>query len=133
VTGGGLMPGAGGSTAAWCQNGPLRRLGAALLAAAKGLLTMRFPGWAGALLAAGAAVAAVVTGSAFSPDGRVLATADFSGRTYRWDAATRALAAVLTDPDSQGAEALAFSPDGKTLATSDQNGRTYLWDVPGCG
>jgi WD40 repeat protein len=46
---------------------------------------MRFPGWAGALLAAGAAVAAVVTGSAFSPDGRVLATADFSGRTYLWD------------------------------------------------
>jgi WD40 repeat protein len=66
----------------------------------------------------------------FRPDGRVLATADFSGRTYLWDVATRVLAAILNDPDSQGVEAVAFSPDGKTLATADQNGRTYLWDVP---
>ena len=67
---------------------------------------------------------------AFSPDGRVLATADHNGRIYPWNVATRRRAATLTDPGSDGVASAAFSPGGRTLATSDQNGSTYLWTWP---
>jgi WD40 repeat protein len=53
---------------------------------------------------------------AFSPDGKTLAI-------------TRRLTATLTDPHSEGVNAVTLSPDGKTLATGDGNGKIYLWDV----
>jgi sugar lactone lactonase YvrE len=42
---------------------------------------------------------------------------------------TASLNATLTDPGSEGVDAVAFSPDGQLLAAADLNGSTYLWNV----
>ena len=65
---------------------------------------------------------------AFSPDGKLLATAEIDNT------------AKLRDPDSgqvlqtikghtQGVNGVAFTPDGKTLATAGLDGVVMLWDV----
>jgi WD40 repeat protein len=83
------------------------------------------------------AVKTVLTGQngavqavAFSPDGRVLATASAAGTVVLWDvgnpASPRELA-TLANPGT-GFTAVAFSPAGGLLATSSQDG-TALWDV----
>ena len=66
---------------------------------------------------------------AFSPDSKVLATADADGAARLWDVATRRqIGAPIT---VSGAQVLcvAFSPDGKTLATANSDGTARLWDV----
>ncbi len=68
--------------------------------------------------------------TAFSPDGKTLATADAAGVTYLWDIPARSLVATLPDPGKQAVNSTAFSPDGKTLATADAAGGTYLWGIP---
>ena len=84
-----------------------------------GLLTMRLSGWAGALLAV-AAVAAIVTGSAFGPSAAIT--------LGHADSGTVSPIATLTDSGSKNVNLVAFSPDGKTLATGGPGG-TALWDV----
>ena len=69
--------------------------------------------------------AASAEAMAFSPTGRLLATA--MSTVKLWDVASRKQAAVLTGPPCRGAKALAFSPDGKVLAATDSRGRTRLW------
>ncbi|MFG1679491.1 NACHT and WD repeat domain-containing protein [Nonomuraea sp. NPDC049269] len=65
--------------------------------------------------------------AAFSPDGKVLATACFTGVLF-WDVSTRRpLGGPLDAKD--GVTAMAFSPDGRTLATSTPEGTVRLWDV----
>jgi serine/threonine protein kinase len=70
-----------------------------------------------------------VDAAAFSPNGRVLATADHNGSTYLWDIATDSRIAALADPGSNGVACAAFSPNGRLLATADQDGSAYLWNV----
>jgi WD40 repeat protein len=62
---------------------------------------------------------------AFSPDGRILATALFS-RVQLWDVRRRALMATIPDMSGGG---VAFSPDGETLAISTADHGVRLWDV----
>ncbi len=65
---------------------------------------------------------------AFSPDGKILATAGYSAEVKLWDAATGRLAASLQGQPDQ-THAVAFSPDGKTLASGGEDGSLILWDV----
>ena len=62
----------------------------------------------------------------FSPDGKVLATAN--GRVRLWDAATGLFRTTLT---GGGGRSIAFSPNGQMIASSDDsfNPKLRIWDV----
>jgi len=65
---------------------------------------------------------------AFSPDGRILASAG-NDRTVRlWDVAT-GNERTLLEGHTHAVAAVAFSPDGQTLASASLDGTVKLWDV----
>jgi WD40 repeat protein len=76
----------------------------------------------------GHAPSSLITGIAFSPDGKSVFTGADDTFVYRWDAATgRKLDAF----SNEGKElfGVALSPDGSLLAAGDQDGSIILWDV----
>jgi YD repeat-containing protein len=67
-----------------------------------------------------------ITDLAFSPDGRLLATATADGFTFLWNPSTGRNVRTLTDAKS-GVGAIAFSPDGTLLATGGEDGAVRVW------
>ena len=69
------------------------------------------------------------TAVAFSPDGRLLASAESNGLVRLWNPATGRQTVPPLNVDRGGAAtAVAFSPDGRLLATAGSNGAIRLWN-----
>lgn len=79
----------------------------------------------------GAAACATVYGVAFSPDERLLACGDESGRVILRDTDDRRQfpAGEAAVPSRTCVEAVAFSPAGRELATADDRGEIWLWSL----
>ncbi len=67
---------------------------------------------------------------AFSPDGRLLATAASDKAARLWDPATSKHLGILRGHTDQ-VHGVAFSPDGRLLATASYDTTVRLWDEPG--
>ncbi|MFC9502585.1 XRE family transcriptional regulator [Streptomyces sp. NPDC057002] len=76
-------------------------------------------------------VRAGVTGAAFTPDGRTLATGHTDGTVRLWEPAGPDGVRELSAVDGPGGEvrAMAFAPDGRRLATGSTDFTVRLWDV----
>lgn len=71
-------------------------------------------------------------GLAFSPDGKVLATADETARIWLWDVKTGKKIKEFprgADLHSRGVSALSFSADGKLLASTGRDDVIIVWSV----
>src|SRR6185436_12826294 len=70
----------------------------------------------------------LVLSLAFSPDGKLLATADQNEGVHLWDIPSGALRVTLMG-HAQTVMSVAFSPDGKTLATGAADSKVKLWNI----
>ncbi|MFD5328583.1 hypothetical protein [Streptomyces sp. NPDC127092] len=72
----------------------------------------------------------LVSGTAYRPDGRVLAVVDTAGVVRLWDVADPARPKELGKPLEAGVPlGMAFSPDGRTLVVNRYNKKAGLWNV----
>jgi WD40 repeat protein len=67
---------------------------------------------------------------AFSPDGRLLATACGDGLARLWQVSTGELVRTLSG-HTDDVTSVAFSPDGKLLVTASRDHDARIWDVAG--
>lgn len=72
--------------------------------------------------------ASAVTALAFSPDGRLLASAHADGTVGAWSSSDAGLRSTLTGCAGP-VQAIAFSPDGTRLAAATPDATLRLWDT----
>lgn len=69
------------------------------------------------------------TKATFSPNGKLMATGDYSREARIWTFPEMKLLHVLPMPGKEGAMRPVFSPDGKLIAVGNRNDETALFDV----
>ena len=65
---------------------------------------------------------------AFSPDGKLLATASGDGYVWLWNPATGQAVGTPLPAARAAVNAVAFSRDGRLLATAGGDGTVRLWN-----
>ena len=65
----------------------------------------------------------------FSPDGRLLATADWNGSVTLWDVSSGNRQQITKDSQA-GVHTAVFAPDGSTLALGSEDQTLRLWKLP---
>ncbi len=66
--------------------------------------------------------------TAFSPDGRLLATGSYQGTIQLWETETGRQVGLL-EGHSKQVHSLAFSPDGRLLVSGSEDGTARVWEV----
>src|SRR5262249_42160123 len=69
-----------------------------------------------------------VTDAAFSPNGKILASASLDKTVRLWDPTTGKLEAILKK-HADRVNGVRFSPNGKTLVSASADRKAFLWDV----
>jgi len=69
-----------------------------------------------------------VTSVIFSPDGKTLASGNYSSNTHLWDVESGTLLQTLGDHEG-GVAGVAFRPDGTILASGNWDGTIVLWGL----
>src|SRR5271157_50442 len=67
---------------------------------------------------------------AWSPDGKIIATAGFDNTVRLWEAASRKEIKSL-EGHTKIVLAVAFSPGGRQLASASLDNTAKIWDLPG--
>jgi len=70
-----------------------------------------------------------ITDLAFSPDGKLLATASMRGTTYVWNVANNKLVSSISPPGSVADFSVRFSTDNRLVAVGDASGSVVLWKL----
>jgi WD40 repeat protein len=65
----------------------------------------------------------------FSPDGKLLAVGDISGKVVIWDVAKRRPVGTPLAGQNVSVDSVDFNPSGRTLVTMSSDGNLRLWDV----
>ena len=68
-----------------------------------------------------------VTGVAFSPDGKMLASTSWDGAIRLWNPQSGKPIRSLTGTVDRGSFAAAFSPDGRRIVTTSEDGTARVW------